>query len=100
LPANTLNGTFNGFFDPESSLLSLLSFVAVWILWFVLIVWWVFWWLGRDIERRNRVRALNDATQLGDPASTQQLLVIRAIDDEASLVLALGTILNYGHLEK
>jgi hypothetical protein len=65
------------------------------LLWFVLIGWWGWWWLGRTIARKHRVQALNDATQLGDPASTQQLLVIRAIDDEASLVLAFGTILNY-----
>jgi hypothetical protein len=78
---------------------SLLSVVAVWIWIFgglVLLIWWGWWWLTRRaIARRNRVQALNDATRLGDAASTQQLLVIRAIDDEASLILAFGTIMNY-----
>jgi hypothetical protein len=58
--------------------------------------WWGWWWIKRRAAaRQNRVQALNDATQLGEPASAQRLLIIRAIDDEASLVLALGTILNY-----
>src|SRR5215211_2862142 len=58
--------------------------------------WWGWWWvIRRGTARQNRVEALHDATQLGDPASTQRLLVIRAIDDEASLVLAFGTIMNY-----
>jgi hypothetical protein len=54
------------------------------------------WWLGQRqaTARQNRVRALKDATQLGS-VSAQRLLVIRAIDDEASLVMALGTIVNH-----
>jgi hypothetical protein len=72
------------------------TLVAVNICCFVFILWWGWWWLRRRVSaRRNRVQALNDATQLGEPASAQRLLIIRAIDDEASLVLALGTILNY-----
>src|SRR5262249_33581912 len=58
----------------------------------VLISWWT---SDRAPARQNRVQALKDATELGAPASTQRLLVIRAIDDEASLILAFGTILNY-----
>jgi hypothetical protein len=73
-----------------------LTSLAVWVFCFGLIVWWCWWWLWRRATaRHNRIEALNDATQLGDPGSTQRLLVIRAIDDEASLVLALGTIFNY-----
>ena len=45
--------------------------------------------------RQNRVNALNDATQLDGSGSAQRLLVIRAVDDEASLILALGAIVNY-----
>jgi hypothetical protein len=47
--------------------------------------------------RQNLVEALRDATRLGEivSAQAQQLLIIRAIDDEASLALALGTITNY-----
>jgi hypothetical protein len=50
-------------------------------------------WIVRD--RQKQVAALENVTRLGELASAKRLLVIRAIDDEASLVLALGTILNY-----
>ena len=51
----------------------------------------------RAIARQNQVEALRDATRLGEivSAQAQRLLIIRAIDDEASLVLALGTIGTY-----
>ena len=52
--------------------------------------WWIVW---RVTARQNKIDALKDATRLG--VSAQRLLVIRAIDDEASLALALGTISNY-----
>jgi hypothetical protein len=47
--------------------------------------------------RQNKVEALTNATRFGQLVSAQakRLLVIRAIDDEASLVLALGTIFHY-----
>jgi hypothetical protein len=51
------------------------------------------WWIVRD--RQKQLAALESATRLGELASAKRLLVIRAIDDEASLTLALGTILNY-----
>ena len=54
------------------------------------------WWIVRRAPaRRNKLDALKDATRLGELASAQRLLVIRAIDDEAALIMALGTILNY-----
>jgi hypothetical protein len=56
-------------------------------------------WLSPESQRarQNRVEALRDATRLGEivSAQAQRLLIIRAIDDEASLALALGTISNY-----
>jgi hypothetical protein len=56
-------------------------------------------WLSPEsaTSRQNRVEALRDATRLGEivSAQAQRLLIIRAIDDEASLALALGTIINY-----
>ena len=58
----------------------------------LMIVWSVF---GRATARQNRLDALKDATRFGGVVSAQRLLVIRAIDDEASLVLALGAIFNY-----
>jgi hypothetical protein len=47
--------------------------------------------------RQNQVEALKDATRLGEIVSgqAQRVFIVRAIDDEASLVLALGTIVNY-----
>jgi hypothetical protein len=57
-----------------------------------------FWWqTGRAPARQRRIDDLNDATRLGEvvTAQAQRLLIIRAIDDEAALTLALGTILGY-----
>jgi hypothetical protein len=56
-----------------------------------------YWIVRRATARQNKVVALTDSTrfsQIGS-AQAQRLLVIRAIDDEASLALALGTISNY-----
>lgn len=58
------------------------------------------WWYGlskRATRRRqNHVEVLRTATRLGEilSAQAQRLLIIRAIDDEASLGLAFGTIVN------
>jgi hypothetical protein len=58
--------------------------------------WFGQWWtVGRAPARQNQLDALKNATRLGELMSAQRLLVIRAIDDEASLTLALGTIVNY-----
>ncbi len=58
-----------------------------------------FWWwnVRRAPVRQRQIDVLNDATRLGEvvSAQAQRLLIIRAIDDEASLTLALGTILSY-----
>jgi hypothetical protein len=54
-----------------------------------------YWIFRRATARQNKVERLRDATRLGEVVSTQRLLVIRAIDDEASLILALGAIVNY-----
>jgi hypothetical protein len=61
----------------------------------VLLGWW--WIYRRAPARQSQIDALNDATRLGEvvSAQAQRLLIIRAIDDEASLTLALGTISNY-----
>jgi hypothetical protein len=57
---------------------------------------WALWrTAGRASVRQKQLHALKNATQLGQLMSAQRLLVIRAIDDEASLILALGAILNY-----
>jgi hypothetical protein len=55
----------------------------------------LYWTSHRAAARQNKVEALSDATRLGEIAPSQRLLIIRAIDDEASLVLAFGTIANY-----
>jgi hypothetical protein len=53
-----------------------------------------FYWISkRTTARENQVDALSRATRLA--VTPQRLLVVRAIDDEASLVLALGATLNY-----
>jgi hypothetical protein len=53
------------------------------------------WWIFRRTARQEQLDALSDATRLGELVSAQRLLVVRAIDDEASLALALGAIVNY-----
>jgi hypothetical protein len=59
-----------------------------------LTLWWGFWWIGRKATRRKQIERLSDATRLSK-ALGQRLSIIRAIDDEASLVLALGAFFNY-----
>jgi hypothetical protein len=54
-----------------------------------------YWIARRATARQNRVEELRDATRLGELVSARPLLVIRAIDDEASLILALGAIVSY-----
>jgi hypothetical protein len=57
------------------------------------------WWFSERaiLKRRSQVEDLSAATRLGEivSAQAQRLLIIRAIDDEASLGLAFGTIVNY-----
>jgi len=54
------------------------------------------YWIGkRGAARQNQVEALSSATRVGKVLAPQRLLVIRAIDDEASLILAFGAIINY-----
>jgi hypothetical protein len=54
-----------------------------------------YWIKQRAIARKNQLEALCSATRLGEALSPRQLLVVRAIDDEASLAMAFGTIVNY-----
>ena len=66
----------------------------------LLAVWFIlfgglYWTSHRAAASQNKVEALSDATRLGEIAPSQRLLIIRAIDDEASLILAFGTIANY-----
>src|SRR5262249_27265383 len=57
---------------------------------------WFWWWqYRRHAARQNQINALYYATQLDGSNSGQRLLMVRAVEDEASLVLALGTIINY-----
>lgn len=74
------------------------SSFAFWILAFLLLwlLWW-YWLSHRVPARQNKVKALREATRLGEIVLLQsrRLLVIRALDDEASLGLAVGTIGNY-----
>jgi hypothetical protein len=53
--------------------------------------------LAEGLPDQEQVNALKDATELGElvSVSAKRLLVIRAIDDEASLALAVGTILSH-----
>lgn len=58
-----------------------------------------FWWwdVRRAPVRQRQIDVLNDKTRLGEvvSAQAQRLLIIRAIDDEAFLTMAFGTILRY-----
>jgi hypothetical protein len=73
-------------------------FIAALIALPFIILGYLWWDLGRTSARQRHIDDLNDATRLGEVVSAQaeRLLIVRAIDDEASLTLALGTILVYG----
>jgi hypothetical protein len=58
-----------------------------------LVGWW--WIIRRAPARQVKLDRLRLATRLGKLAPAQPLLVVRAIDDEASLILALGALLNH-----
>jgi hypothetical protein len=61
----------------------------------LLFLWW-YWTSHRASARQKKVRALSDATRSSEIAlHNARLLIIRAVDDEASLSLAVGTIGNY-----
>jgi hypothetical protein len=76
-------GALIGLAIPATLIVTLLMFVIGW-----------YWIQKRATARQNQLEALSGATRLGVMAP-QRLLVIRAIDDEASLLLAFGTIINY-----
>jgi len=82
-------------FPTEDVLPMLIRFAVIFIL--IGFIWW--YWLSQraTARRQNQVEALKGATRLGEIvlAQAKRLLIIRAIDDEASLVLALGTIVSY-----
>ncbi len=67
--------------------------VAVGLFTGIFLGWW--WIVRRAVHRETQINDLKDATRLGQSAPAGRLLVIRAIDDEASLVLALGAIVNF-----
>ena len=81
-------------FDFPTAILLLLPPTTLAVVGFLL--GWV-WIYQKAIARQNRVEALREATRLGELGSVQaqRLLVVRAVDDEASLILALGTGVNY-----
>jgi hypothetical protein len=97
---SSLLGLVPGFiWDKPDIVDNLLSFI-VHLLGFgcLVLTWrWGLRWINRGTARQEQVNALKDATQLGElvSVSAKRLLVIRAIDDEASLVLAVGTIVSY-----
>lgn len=80
---------------PHASIFLYLLLFSIWYLPFAFIA--RYWVLQRAPSRQNQVEALRNATRLGEitSAKAQRLLIVRAIDDEASLLLALGTIANY-----
>jgi len=78
--------------NPLSAIISL-SIPATFIVTLPMFVIGWYWIHKRATARQNQLEALSGATRLG--MAPQRLLVIRAIDDEASLLLAFGTIINY-----
>ena len=61
------------------------------------LLWWYFFSKRATRRRENHVEILRTVTRLGEivSAQAQRVLIIRAIDDEASLTLALSTIANF-----
>jgi hypothetical protein len=61
------------------------------------LIWWYLLSQTATLRRQNKVEDLVDATRLREregAAQAERLLIIRAVDDEASLVLAFSTIGN------
>jgi hypothetical protein len=77
------------------SISALLLLTAVLLLMSIFGIMGRHWISKRGDARQKQIDALSDATRLGEVTSAQRLLVIRAVDDEAYLVMALGTILAY-----
>jgi hypothetical protein len=84
-------------FDADLLSSRMLIFTAVEFLLCGFLSWYWIFRRATATARQNKVEALTDATRFGQlvSAQAQRLLVIRAIDDEASLALALGTIFHY-----
>jgi hypothetical protein len=59
--------------------------------------WWYWFSKRATLRRQDHVEILRTATRLGEivSAEARRLLIIRAIDDEASLVLAFSTVVNF-----
>ena len=76
-----------------------LSFLLDLLVTLVFVIFSLRTWLSERayLKRQKQVEELRAATRLGEllPSQAQRLLIIRAIDDEASLGLAFGTIVNY-----
>jgi hypothetical protein len=71
-------------------------FLVLAVFWLAAFIFATWWWDGRrETARQDRLSTLKEAARIGSLGSAQRLLVLRAIDDEASLTLALGTMLNY-----
>jgi hypothetical protein len=69
------------------------SSVKTIVLFSVILMGW--WWIFRRANtRQTKLDTLKNVTRLGE-ISGERLFVIRAIDDEASLWMALGTIVNH-----
>jgi hypothetical protein len=79
--------------QPSVSAVSVLAALLLSI--FILGAWGWYWIFRRDAARQRQIEELSDISRLGDAPSAQRLLVIRAVDDEAYLVMALGTILTH-----
>ena len=58
------------------------------------IIWW-HWVFKNSDARQKQIEELREATRISEAISAERLLVIRAVDDEAYLVIALGTIFTY-----
>jgi hypothetical protein len=62
------------------------------------LIWGAWTWLVRkresQVRREKKIDLLAEATHLGSQEIANRLLVVRAVDDEASLTLAFGAILN------
>jgi hypothetical protein len=69
------------------------AWLAIILVGYAFLFWWPWRFVRRAAARQDRIQSLSAATKI--IASAERLLIVRAIDDEASLVLAIGTVLNY-----
>jgi hypothetical protein len=85
----------NTFFNEHASVSTFLALAAVLFLNAILLIIWWYWIFRRGDARQKQIEELSEATRISEAISAERLMIIRAVDVEAYLLIALGTIFAY-----